>query len=94
MANRECSWVSHAGTHVNLATATRIEEIGPQGTAGYVIRHGVVETTIALEHPDGRARAAAEIAAIKQLLTRIRFWLYDRQLPNVAGGSRDDDPRC
>lgn len=72
------TWVMIDGVHINLATATVIQEIGPQGTEGYTINHGQSSVTI---KADKENRKYQECVGV---LTQIRFYLYNHKIPAVA----------
>jgi hypothetical protein len=80
------TWIKIDGMHVNLDTATTIEENGPQGTRGYKIFHGEQFVKVTLDEDKNHPK----YNEYRAILTRIRFYLHNNQIPDVAGGGREE----
>jgi hypothetical protein len=80
------TWIMFDGTHINLATASTIEELGNQGLKGYKIYHG--EAVLAIYA--GTNKNDPKFHELQTILTTIRFYLYNNKIPAVAGGGREE----
>jgi hypothetical protein len=80
------SWISFDGQHLNLAKASRINEIDENGRNGYRLYFGKRRISLNISKGDGSEE-------MRIAIEKIRFFLLDNQVPRprlVASTSKSN----